>query len=126
MPRSKKKVVEETSVAVQEQEIPEVVEVTPKKLYVEVRHEVPLPQYRTTGSVPVGTMTYYESTGEFIVTSEVEFNTYMRDLGNRDIRLLDGTWVQITHRKEWMENFPKSVLESGFFADEVRVLNEDG
>ena len=125
MPRSKKKTVEEAPVVVLEKEVQEVVEVVPKKLYVEVRQEFPMPQYNTVGSVPVGTMTYYESTEEFKVTSEVEFEEYMIHLSKRDLRLTDGTMVAITHRKQWMENFSKNTFEAGFFAKEVRVSNEN-
>ena len=125
MPRRKKNIVEETPVAVLEEEVQEEIKVVPKKLYVEVKQEVPMPQYNTVGSIQVGTMTYYESTDELIVTSEVEFEEYMKHLSNRELRLEDGTMFAVTHRKAWMENFPKNVFESGFFATEVRVSNEN-
>ena len=125
MPRSKKKTVEETPVVVLEKEVQEVVEVVPKKLYVEVRQEFPMPQYNTVGAVPVGTMTYYESTEEFKVTSEVEFEEYMIHLSKRVLRLTDGTMVDVSHRKEWMENFSKNTFDAGVFAKEVRVSNEN-
>jgi hypothetical protein len=128
MPRRKKNIVEETPIAVLEeevQEVQEVVEVVPKKLFVAFKQEVPIPGYDTIGTVPVGTITYYESTDEVIVTSEVEFEEHMTHLSLRDLCLPDGTMVAVTHRREWMENLPKNVFSRGIFASKVRVSNEN-
>ena len=128
MPRSKKKAVEETPVVVQEeeiQEVEEVKEVVPKKLFVMFKQEVPIPEYNAVGTVPVGTITYYESTKEIQVTSEVEFEEYMTHLSLRDLCLPNGKMVAITHRREWMENLPNNVFSDRIIASKVRVSNEN-
>lgn len=125
MPRRKKNIIEETPVTVLEEEVQEEIKIVPKRLYVEVKQEVPMPHLNAVGAIKVGTLTYFESTDELIVTSEVEFEEYMTSTGNRNLCLTDGRMVSIDHRKEWMENFHKNTFDNGIFATEVRISNEN-
>ena len=122
MPRRKAKSNETAVVTTIEPEVVEAVvevESKPRVHVTYIRKWQEIPGFSQKLEVPVGKISYFESTDSMTYEHEAGYEVFMGNLVGRDLRMKSGPMVQKIHLREWVQKFSDAVLDPGFFATKV-------
>ena len=108
-----------------------VVEETPPQIHAyQVRRRV---QVGSTGAVMtprIGSITYYESSGEVEYSFEVGHESYMKSFVGRSVFVLNDKGKQIgiprSSTRKWVDNLSNSILPDDYYCELIGIRPEKG